>query len=153
MLKLRNQSGTIAFQDRNYFDDRLFVLYLCKGKIVEEPDGVIVTTIYHEQAPLEYIWCVVTYRNCTRYPAYRVDSFHKKEAAVAYIKAVEPETPLISLGGKSPDPKPTYEEYQEWKQKNGLKEYQWKEMYALLGPNGNANEHMFESKDHFKGIK
>ena len=53
----------ITFQGKQYFDDRFFVLYSCKGKVDPESNGLIATTIYHEQAPEEHIWLVVTYRN------------------------------------------------------------------------------------------
>src|ERR1035437_3399696 len=93
--------NSINFNGQNYFDDRLFVLYLCKGK-VEIGSDVVTTTIYHNNGPEFSVWCVVTYRNCDRYPAYRVDSFNKKDDAIEYIKKVEPETPLISLNGAIP---------------------------------------------------
>ncbi len=51
-----NQIKTIKFQGEEYFDDRLFVLYLCKGKVEIQSDGVIITTIYHEQEPADFIW-------------------------------------------------------------------------------------------------
>src|SRR3989338_2081394 len=105
-----NQSNLNIFEGKEYFDDRLFVMYLCKGKVDPESDGLIATTIYHDSAPDEYIWCAVTYRNSNRYPLYRIDSFYKKDDAIAYIKLVEPETPLISLGGQSQKNPLSYED-------------------------------------------
>jgi hypothetical protein len=146
-----NQIRTIKFQGEEYFDDRLFVLYLCKGKVEIKSDDVVVTTIYHEQEPADFIWCVVTYRNCNRYPLYRADSFYKKEDAIVYIKQIEPETPLISLDGKVPVQPMSYDDYCTWKKENSFKEYDWASLYSLGGTN--AQEHIFQTKEQFKGIK
>lgn len=56
----------IGFNGEIYNDDRMFVLYVCKCT-VDIDDDVISTTIYHEDAPENHKWCVVTYRNVTRY--------------------------------------------------------------------------------------
>ena len=148
-----HQSNTIEFEGQEYFDDRMFVLYLCKGSVEIEPDsdGVVWTKIYHEKAPANHIWCVATYRNCNRYPLYRVDSFYKKEDAEEYIKQIEPETPLISLSGKPPEHPLSYEEYSKWKVENGLKDYNWESLYSPEGTN--ASESVGQTKAKFKGIK
>ena len=147
-----NESKTINFRGQKYFDDRLFILYLCKGTVEVEPDddGVVWTKIYHETAPDNHIWCVATYRNFNRYPLYRVDSFYKKEDAMAYIRKIEPETPLISLDGTPPTNPLSYEEYLSWKKKNNLKEYDWKSLYSPDGTN--ASESIGQTKEQFKGI-
>lgn len=141
----------IKFQEQEYFDDRMFVLYLCKGKVEIKSDGFVTTTIYHEQEITDFIWCVVTYKNCLRYPLYRADSFYKKEDAIEYIKMIEPETPLISLVGKSPAQSVSYYEYLKWKNENGLKDYNWKELYTSDG--SNASERIYQTKEQFNGIK
>jgi hypothetical protein len=148
-----SQAKTIEFQGQRYFDDRMFVLYLCKGTVEIEPDndGVVWTKIYHEKAPDNHIWCVVTYRNCNRYPLYRVDSFYEKKVAEKYIREIEPETLLISLGGEPPTLPLAYEDYSDWKQKNGLKDYDWKSLYFTDGTN--ASESIGQTKDQFNGIK
>lgn len=147
-----NQPKLISFQGQEYFDDRLYVLYLCKGTVEIEPDndGIVWTKIYHEQAPADHVWCIATYRNCNRYPLYRVDCFYKKEDAVLYMKQIEPETPLISLNGQSPLQPVSYEEYLLWKKENGVKEYDWQSLYS---PDGrNASESVGQTKEQFKGI-
>lgn len=148
-----DQNKTIEFEGQRYFDDRLFVLYLCKGTVEIEPndEGAVWTKIYHEKAPDNHIWCVATYRNCNRYPLYRVDSFYKKEDAEKYIKEIEPETPLVSLGGKQPISPLSFEAYCNWKQKNELKEYDWKSLYSPDGTN--ASESIGQTKEQFRGIK
>lgn len=147
-----NQSKTIEFQGQNYFDDRLYILYLCKGNVDPESDGLIATTIYHDRALNDYIWCVVTYKNYNRYPLYRVDSFYKQDDATAYIKLIEPKTPLISLGGKSPQNSLSCEDYIAWKKKNNLKDYDWKSLYTLGGSSAKL-ETIYQTKEQFKGIK
>ena len=148
-----DQSKTIEFEGQKYFDDRLFVLYLCAGKVeIEEGEGGVVwTKVYHENPPKDHLWCVATYKNCQRYPLYRVDSFYKEEDATAYIKQVEPETPLISLGGKTPENHLPYEQYLEWKRKNNLHDYDWKSLYSTDG--ANASESIGQTREQFKGIR
>ena len=146
-----SQINTIAYQGDQYFDDRLYVLYLCKGKVDPESDGLIATTIYHDQAPADSIWCVVTYKNCNRYPLNRIDSFYKKDDAIAYLKLIEPETPLISLEGKSPQNPVAYDDYVLWKKKNGLKDYEWESLYTPGG--SNARETIYQTKEQFKGVR
>ena len=143
----------ISFEEQNYFDDRLFVLYLCASKVDIEKgnDGTVWTTIYHENPPKNHIWSVVTYKNCHRYPLYRIDSFHKKEDAEAYMKEIEPTTPLVSLEGKSPDMSLSYEAYIAWKKENNLKDYDWQSLYLSGG--SNAQESIRQTKEQFNGIK
>ena len=147
-----DQSKTIEFEGQKYFDDRLFVLYLCAGKVkIDDKEGVVWTEIYHENPPKDHLWCVATYKNCQRYPLYRVDSFYKKEDAIAYIKQIEPETPLISLGGKTPENHLPYEQYLEWKRKNNLHDYDWKSLYSTDGTN--SSESIGQTREQFKGIQ
>ena len=142
----------IEFQGQNYFDDRIFVLHLCKGTVEIEPnaDGAVWTKIYHEQPPTDFIWCVATYRNCSRYPLFTINHFLKREDAVAYIKKIESETPLISLNGNSPQHPTSYEEYLSWKKKNNFREYNWEELYSADGKN--TSESIGQTKEQFKGI-
>jgi hypothetical protein len=84
----------INYEGRFYNDDRLFILDLSqatKGK--------------------ERIWVVVTRRKYKGFPPYRVDEFNTKEDAIAFIKRIEPTTPLISFEGKSPRKPLEYAEY------------------------------------------
>lgn len=125
----------IEFQGQTYYDDRVFVLHLCKGTITPEKEDIFSITICHEQEPIGYKWCLVTYRNCVRCPVFKVDIFESKEASEEYMKEVEPTVPLISLGGRSPEKALSYDEYIEWKRRKGLKEYSYKEMCSDGGTN------------------
>ncbi len=147
-----SQTTTCNFQDIEYFDDRMFVMYLCKGK-VEIKDGIVTTTIYHNDDPVDSVWSVVTYRNTHRYPLSRVDSFFEKESALEYIKMVEPETPLVSLDGESPAHLLPYEAYLKWKEENHLKEYIWQDMFKIAASDSKCSEHVHQTKDSFQGIK
>lgn len=53
MLEKDSHNKTVEFQRQQYYDDRLFVLYLCTGKVEIEDDdnGATWTTIYHENPP------------------------------------------------------------------------------------------------------
>jgi hypothetical protein len=117
-----------------YNDDRLYVLYVCKCT-VEVSDGIITTTIYHESAPDDHKWCLVTYRNVKRYIACRVDHFDSENEALAYSREVEPTVPLISLGGSSPRIPLPYDQFVHWKERNNFKDYDYKTMYLPGGTN------------------
>ncbi|MFC1866522.1 hypothetical protein ACFL0H_00050 [Thermodesulfobacteriota bacterium] len=130
--------GMIQFNGEFYHDDRLFVLYLCKGTDETRSDHVA-TTIYHENPPPDALWCIVTYRNVERYVAVRVDIFESKKAAVEYMRNVEPTVPLISLGGTSPKPPLNYDDFVLWKKENGFKEYDYKTMYKTMFAIGGVN--------------
>src|SRR5256885_1906329 len=115
--------SSILFQGKLYNDDRMFVLYITKGRADAERDGVVEATIYHESPPLDCKWCLVTYLNTERYPAVDVDEFETLDEARAYLQRVEPTVPLISLGGAPPSTPLAYEEFVAWKRRNGMKEY------------------------------
>lgn len=135
------------FQGRLYYDDRLFVLYLCKGTVEIDSAGVVFTTIYHENPPVDSYWCLVTYGNYANYPPHNVKILETKEQAVDYIKTTEPTTPLISLGGQSPQKPLLYEEYVKWKKKNQVEEYNYKKVYASGG--SNHRECIMQTKEQF----
>lgn len=125
----------VGFNGETYHDDRMFVLHVCKCTVVVKDDDILETTIYHEDAPYNHKWCLVTYRNVKRYPAIRVDHFDSFETACAYKKNVEPTVPLISLSGRSPGTPLPYNKFIQWKEKNNFKEYDYKKMYFEGGSN------------------
>ncbi len=149
----------IEFQEQSYFDDRLYILYICKVTVKFNPDdGLISTTIFHEETPDNYKWCLVTYRNCKNYPIFSTKLFDSKDEAIAYRRKIEPETPLISLNGRSPSNPASYEEYLCWKSNNSLKEYDYREMYAPGGSNPKEMtlqtfEQFLSSNPDFSSIK
>ena len=124
----------IEFNGEIYNDDRMFVLYICKCTVCIK-DETIETIIHHETAPDDHKWCLVTYKNVPRYMPTRVDHFDSENEAIAYMKKVEPEVPLVSLGGKSPNTPLPYDEFVRWKEENNFKEYDYKKMYLPGGTN------------------
>jgi hypothetical protein len=141
------------FQGQEYYDDRMFVLYLVPG-LVEEDSQFVRTIIYHNNPPENHVWCVVTYRNYGRYPLFRIDSFHKKVDALDYQRLIEPQTPLISLGGRIPNPILSFEEYQNWKKENNMKDYQWEKLYTGgVSSNSSKSESVMQQKSTFQGIR
>ena len=147
---MSKKQKTVEFKGQQYYDDRLFVLYLVPGTVVGSGD-FIRTTIYHTNPPHDHVWCLATYRNYGRYPLYRIDSFYKKEDAEVYQRLIEPQTPLISYGGVIPTPIPSYESYREWKKGTQLKDYEWEKLYSSDGTN--QSESIMQTKEQFHGIK
>ena len=119
----------IEFEGEYYRDDRMYVLYVCRCTI-DEQENLLVTNIYHEDAPADSKWCLVTYRNVNRYTPIRADHFETEIEATTYMRQVEPTVPLISQGGSPMCPPLTYEEFVRWKKENKFKEYDYKEMYT-----------------------
>jgi TPR repeat protein len=113
----------------HYRDDRMYVFYLCKCT-EEIQEDYISTTVYHENAPQDAKWCLVTYRNVERYMASRSDVFETRQEAEQYMKHFEPATPLVSLGGHPQKPLLEYNDYVEWKSDQGFEEYDYKLMYS-----------------------
>jgi hypothetical protein len=120
------------FDGQIYYDDRLFLLHLCLGT-VEIDDELATTTIYHENAPPEASWCLVTYRNCESFPAFSVLHFETKDDAIAYKQTIEPTTPLISRGGKPAEV--SYDAYVNWKIEQSLSDYDYRKCYRPGGTN------------------
>jgi len=63
---------------------------------------------------------LLTYRNVPSLPAVRSDSFDSLEEAIEYVKSVEPTCPRVSLGGRPPQPTPSWEEHLDWLRERGL---------------------------------
>jgi hypothetical protein len=91
------------FQGQIYKDDRLFILDLQFAKKNKQS-----------------IWAVTTRRNVDGFPPFRVDDFPTKEAAIAFIHKIEPETPRISTGGRPPQQPLTYTTYLAELSKEGI---------------------------------
>lgn len=85
-------------------------MYLYEGKIYND-DRIFILDLVLTERHCRTLWAVVTRRNYERFPPIRVDKFRSKEEAIVYIKQIEPTTPLISLGGKSPEQPFSYEDY------------------------------------------
>jgi len=124
----------IEFNGEVYRDDRMYVLYTCKCTEEVEADYVS-TTIYHEASPSDAKWCIVTYKNTPRYRAFRVDVFDSRQKADDYVRGVEPEVPLISLGGRSRNPPLAYPDFVRWKEEQGFEEYDYTKLYEPGGEN------------------
>src|SRR5690348_11109992 len=125
----------VEFEGEVYRDDRMFVIHLCKAVVSDIDEDTFQTTVYHEQDPEEFVWCLITYRNTDRYPVYRVDHFDSIESARAYLEYFEPRVPLISLGGKSPETPMPYSRFAEWKRVNRLEEYDYRTVFRPGGRN------------------
>ena len=143
----------IPFNGCAYHDDRMYILHLCQGTIDTTPDsdGLLWTQIHHENPPAESIWCLITLKNYGSYPISRVDHFHRKEDALAYMRMVEPEVPLISLGGRPPEVPMTSKAFTEWKKANGMEEYDYKKVFSAGG--SNPTETVGHLAANFMGIR
>lgn len=135
------------FKGIAYYDDRLFVMYSCQGIVEIGADGAITTTIYHEDPRADSHWCLVTYKNHTNYPIYSIKHFETKDETINYIRRIEPETPLISMGGQSPKQPLSYNEYLSWKKENDLEDFDYKKTYTPCG--SNPREVIFQTKEQF----
>ena len=137
----------IEYNKQMYFDDRLFVLNLCRGKVERLADGKIETTIIHEDDTVDLIWCLATYRNCDNYPLFSLNHFETQSDALKYRNLIEPTVPLISLSGQSPQSPPAYADYLIWKRKSGFSDYDYKK--ANLHGGKNHRESVIQTEQQF----
>lgn len=105
----------ISFNGELYYDDRLYVLYVCKCTVSPVDDDMLETIIHHESAPANHRWCIATYRNVKGYSLVRVDHFDSYDEARLYLEKTEPTVPLASLNGSPPASPMPYPEFSEWK--------------------------------------
>lgn len=93
-------------------------MHLYEGKIYND-DRLFILDIALTEKNCRTFWVIATRRNHEGFPPIRVDEFRSKAEAIEYIKKIEPTTPLISLGGKSPENPLAYEDYcKKLKEKN-----------------------------------
>ena len=127
-----DQMSAIFFDGERYNDDRMFVIFVARCT-TRETDEFVRTIIHYKDAPKKHNWCVATYKNVERYMAYRVDNFETELEAKEYLFKVEPQTPLISLGGNSPSKPMSFKGYSIWKEENYYKDYDYKKMFPFVG--------------------
>ena len=137
----------ITFNGVSYFDDRLFILHLCRGRIEGDVDGTVNTTFFHEGGSDDLTWCLATYRNCVGYPLVSLNHFETKNDALKYNSIVEPTVPLISLNGQSRNPPLSYDNHSKWKRREGLPDYDYRKVYSPGGEN--HRELVIQSKEQF----
>ena len=96
------QDEFVAPDGQIYRDERMFVMNLSKGRVVQ---GGVETEQY----------ILTTYRNVPSLPPCRTDPFETHAEAVAYLKQVEPLTPIVTYCGGAIEFEGTVEEiYEQW---------------------------------------
>ncbi|MGE0279268.1 MAG: hypothetical protein AB7P20_01460 [Rhizobiaceae bacterium] len=109
------------FRGDVYRDDRLYVMRMA-ANFTKDGDGTVTVALAAEpNIEADKPVVLVTYRNLPTLPAVRVDDFSSFNAALDYIKRIEPTCPRISLQGHSPDPTPSWQEHLEWLHGQGLR--------------------------------
>jgi hypothetical protein len=93
-------------------------LFLWDGKIHND-DRLFILDLQPATKGGKDVWAVVTRWNHEGFPPYKVNDFETQIEAIDFIKKIEPQTPRISLDGKSLNPTPSYIEYLELMKKNG----------------------------------
>jgi hypothetical protein len=103
-----------------YRDDRMYVMRVTSN-FTSDTDGAV-TVPMHVQGGIDLSKPVVliTYLNTPDLPAVRVDDFPSGREAIDYIMRVEPTCPRVSLGGRPPEPTPTWRDHLELLHAQGL---------------------------------
>ena len=125
----------------SFHDDRVFILNVCKVT-AELVDDQRCTTIHHENAPEDHVWAVVYYKNSGSYPPSKIDFFRTEEEAQDFYRAVAPQCPRVSLGGRPPEAEQSFEEYSAWLRSNDWHEYDYRAVFG--GEGKNAKERVYE---------
>jgi hypothetical protein len=103
-----------------YRDDRMYVMRITSN-FTKDPDGAVTVPMRFVGAcDLSKPVVLITHRNMPNLPAVRVDDFPSGREAIAYIMRVEPTCPRLSLGGRPPEPTPTWQEHLDWLHAQGL---------------------------------
>jgi len=121
-------------QEPRYLDDRMFVLEISR-----------VTTRSMTSTNERQQWAVIERRNVFGYPPTRCKEFDRRDAAVAFLKELAPQTPRVSLDGESPSPLPSWDEFQSWLTSLGVARLQVDDSWG--GPSSGARRsfEFFES--------
>lgn len=122
-----------VWRGESYNDDRIFVIHVARCTVRRVENGVMETTIYHEDAPADHIWGLITFRNTVRYPIVRVDHFDRESEAMEYRREVEPTVPLISQDGQPMQDTLSYGDWCAWKAEQGWSEYDYRRMFRPGG--------------------
>lgn len=123
------------FNGEMFNDDRMFVMYICPCTVATETERGEVTTIFHENAPANHIWCLVTFRNTASYPAWRYDHFSTREDAQRYLESAAASVPLASRDGQPYEPLMTYEQFAAFSKAHGWIEYDYRAVFTPGGMN------------------
>jgi hypothetical protein len=108
------------FRGEIYRDDRLYVMRVA-SIFNKDGDGAVTVALAAEpDIEADRPVVLVTHSNLPTLPAVRVDDFLSFIAAIEYIKRVEPPCPRVSLGGRSPEPTPSWQEHLECLHDQGL---------------------------------
>ena len=127
--------ATLDLDGEHFLDNRLYLMHVARCT-VSVNDGVRATTVHFADAPPGHQWCVLTRRNTAKWPPIRINHFPTEEAAVDFLRHIEPLTPLISLAGKSPARPLSYAAYCEWKRINRLANFDWTWLFPTHAKEG-----------------
>jgi hypothetical protein len=106
--KLRNLiQEAIDTQRAQEANDKSDGLHLWNGRVFND-DRLFILDMQIADKGGDEVWAVVTRWNHNGFPPYKVNDFPTQMEAIQFIKKIEPQTPRISLGGKSPSPVPSY---------------------------------------------
>jgi hypothetical protein len=108
------------FGSDTYRDDRMYVMRIASN-FTKDADGAVTVPMSVEGgSDLSKPVVLITYRNTPNLPAVRVDEFCSGREAIDYIMRVEPTCPRVSLGGRAPEPTPTWQEHLDWLHGQGM---------------------------------
>lgn len=146
-----NNENLIEFNGKYFFDDRLFVMHLCRGTIsYSEEKDIVTSTIYHDEVKDDFVWFIATYWNCPGYQPFSLIPFSTRENALTYLNIFERTTPRISLSGGQLNRPISSGEYLLWKRENNMKEFDIEKTSFKNAPKGSRKELIMESKDRFE---
>lgn len=94
--ELKRMKREQSWNGDRYRDERLFVINLTLAKITID-DGTPL-----QDRKVEHKWVLETYRNNFALTAFNSKKFESKDAAIEYLKDVEPTVPLIMPFGEAP---------------------------------------------------
>jgi hypothetical protein len=99
----------------------MYVMRLTSNFTKDDDGSVTASTAPESESDLSKPAVLITYRNIPSLPAVIVDDFPSVKEALDYIQRIEPTCPRVSLGGRPPEPIPTWQDHLAWLHGQGLR--------------------------------
>lgn len=136
------------YNSEEYRDDRMYVMAIFPADVESDADGNAVTTIFYDKSDSVALWSIVTLKNTTKYQLISVMHFRSREDAIRYKRLIEPTVPLISQNNRSDIEFKSHEQFEEWKIKNNLKEFDYRNLF-VDGSGQNPRDIVIQKKEDF----
>lgn len=133
----------MKMNNNTYYDDRIYLMYVCKCVVTHE-ENMEITNLYHEEAAEGFNWAVAIRENSARYKILDVIHLQNEDEARDFFRLNAPMTPRVSLGGDQPKEQIDYTDYKQWLEDNNLEEYNYRKVFSPDAIGKNPRERLYK---------